>query len=99
MMNRTAGKGKGGQTGAVEASTTHKHNSAAIAAFLARAMPWLSKKSECSRNPAVSCSSTGQPLTAMTVETTSRVVPGVGDTTQRVNPARAFTRLLLPTLG
>jgi len=73
--------GQGG-TSAV-ASITHSIKSASLICRLARSIPADSNSSLPSRNPAVSDSSNNQPSNARVTVTTSRVVPGVGETTLR----------------
>ena len=64
-----------------------------------RRTPADSSGSAVSRRPAVSVRRTGQPSSATSAVTASRVVPGVGETIARPNPVKAFSRELLPTLG
>ena len=65
----------------------------------ARSIPSDSRPVAPPRSPAVSASSTGHPSIAARIDTTSRVVPAVGETIARSNPAMAFRSRLLPTLG
>ena len=76
-----------------------QHRSLRPTAVALASTPSPSSRSADSRSPAVSINSTGQPSNASDTDTASRVVPGIGETMLRSNPARAFRSVLFPAFG
>src|SRR3989441_736802 len=79
-------------------STTRSRSLSSIARRLRR-MPSASIASLGTSRPAVSSSRTGTPAIVIVPSTTSRVVPGTGDTIARSRPSSAFSRLDFPAFG
>lgn len=82
-----------------EASSTPRMMSACSSLWRALRTPSCSTAPTPSRSPAVSLSKTGNPAKSTGVSSTSRVVPGSGDTMDTGFWLSRFTRLLLPALG
>ena len=73
--------------------------SASETALRLRSMPICSTTSSVSRRPAVSMMWTGTPSRVICSRTVSRVVPAMSVTMAISSPAKALSRLDLPTLG
>lgn len=85
-------------------SNTASTSPASSSFFQLRRMPSASTASPCSptsRTPAVSNRFSRMPVSPSITacSSTSRVVPAMGVTMARSNPASRFSRVLLPTLG
>ena len=81
------------------ASTNNKARSARVMACHVRSIPICSTLSSVSRKPAVSMICSGTPSKTMCSRTVSRVVPAMSVTMAISSPAKALSKLDLPTFG